>query len=50
MPWQLVVGSWKLSDNPPMPEPETSGRLYASVIVCEVVVVAALWVLGRYFS
>lgn len=28
----------------------SSGRLYAAVIVCEILVIAALWLLGRVYA
>jgi hypothetical protein len=32
------------------PSPESSRRLYSAVIVCEVLTIAALWILGRIYS
>jgi hypothetical protein len=40
-----------LSDNRPVPErTDSSSRLYAAVIVTEVVVIAALWLFGRFYA
>jgi hypothetical protein len=34
-----------------MPESsDSSGRLYAAVILCEIVAIAALWLLGRVYA
>ena len=34
-----------------MPErSESPGRMYTAVIVCEVLTIAALWFLGRFYS
>jgi len=41
-----------MTDAPPDPEPDDRRmhRIYALVLVVEVVVVAALWSFSRYFS
>jgi hypothetical protein len=35
---------------PPLESDSDATRLYALVIVCEVLVIAALWLVGRAFS
>jgi hypothetical protein len=30
--------------------PDSSRRLYGAVILCEILVIAALWFFGRYYS
>jgi hypothetical protein len=47
-PWELVV----VRDNPLMSLDSdlSATRTYALVVVCEVLVIAALWLLGRVFS
>jgi len=32
------------------PPPESASRMYAAVIVCEILAIAALWILGRIYS
>ena len=31
------------------PPPESARRMYTAVIVCEILTVAALWILGRIY-
>ena len=47
----LELGFWKLSDNPLMPQaPESARRMYTAVILCEILAIAALWLLGRAYA